>query len=310
MLTNIALITTMRCDLKCRHCLRGYPEERPDFPLELMDKLLTQALPFGARHVGLTGGEPHLHPEFGKIVEKIVAYGYTWHIVSNGQKTAPYLPLMEKYREKFKYVSLSVDSASPALHDEIRNHRGAFKRVMHAIKEYKSHGYPVHLACTLNRRNKGEVSDLVKMAKELGAESIGFGGTIPTPWNQELVLEDEEALILWQQIIRLQKQIDLNSRTFSGLHSRGGVNFCNILNLRELAFNSQGEVMFCCDTINHGAVIGSLANYSVSELIQIWLEHSFELQKLRTRQIASGQMGSGFDTCLFCEKYLSSTHSL
>lgn len=101
MLTNLALITTTRCDLKCQHCLRGFPKERPDFPIELLDKLLIEAIPFGVKHVGLTGGEPHLHPQFEQIVEKIVSYGYTWHFVSHGQRTEPYLPIMERYRDSF-----------------------------------------------------------------------------------------------------------------------------------------------------------------------------------------------------------------
>ena len=301
MLNNIAIITTMRCDLKCQHCLRGFPKERPDFPLELLDKLLTQALPFGANHVGLTGGEPHLYPGFEKMVDKIVAYGYTWHFVSNGQETKPYLPLMERHKDKVNHVSLSIDSTTAAIHDEIRNRSGAFIRVVAAVGEYTRAGYSVHIAATLNRKNKGEVEALVKMAMDLGAKSIGFGGMIPTPWNQDLLLSDEESFQLWEKTNELQKQTGFDIRTVSALHSHGGVNFCNILNLRELTFNALGELVFCCDTINEGAVIGSLETNSLSDLIQAWLEQAAALQKHRTRLIAEGQMGKGFDTCIFCE---------
>jgi MoaA/NifB/PqqE/SkfB family radical SAM enzyme len=38
MLNHIAIISTMRCDLKCEHCLRGYPKERPDFPMDLFKR--------------------------------------------------------------------------------------------------------------------------------------------------------------------------------------------------------------------------------------------------------------------------------
>jgi MoaA/NifB/PqqE/SkfB family radical SAM enzyme len=53
MLSHITIIAAMRCDLKCAHCLRGFPKERPDFPMDLLDKLLTEALPFGAKHVAI-----------------------------------------------------------------------------------------------------------------------------------------------------------------------------------------------------------------------------------------------------------------
>jgi MoaA/NifB/PqqE/SkfB family radical SAM enzyme len=72
MLNSIAIITTLKCDLKCEHCLRGYPKVRPDFPMELLDKLLSEVMPLGVCHVGLTGGEPCLHPQFEQMVEKLI----------------------------------------------------------------------------------------------------------------------------------------------------------------------------------------------------------------------------------------------
>jgi MoaA/NifB/PqqE/SkfB family radical SAM enzyme len=120
MLSHITIIAAMRCDLKCAHCLRGFPKECPDFPMDLLDKLLTEALPFGAKHVAITGGEPHLHPDFEAMVDKIVAYGYTWHFVTNCQRTEPYLRVMEKHKDKVSHVAVSIDGATAETHDEIR----------------------------------------------------------------------------------------------------------------------------------------------------------------------------------------------
>ena len=118
MLSSIALINTTRCDLKCQHCLRGFPENRQDFPLDLLDKLLTEASVFGARQVGLTGGEAYLHPQFEQMVETIVRYGYTWHFTSNGQSTKVYLPLMKRTREQFTHLTVSIDGVNAETHDD------------------------------------------------------------------------------------------------------------------------------------------------------------------------------------------------
>ena len=85
MLTRLALIVTTRCDYHCAHCARGLSDQRVDFPLELLPTLLEQARPFGARHVGFIGGEPHLHPQFAELVEMVSQAGYTWHFVSHGE---------------------------------------------------------------------------------------------------------------------------------------------------------------------------------------------------------------------------------
>lgn len=303
MLNQIAIITTLRCDLKCQHCLRGFPKERPDFPMELLDKLLTEALPFGARHVGLTGGEPHLHPQFEKMVEKIVAYGYSWHFVSHGQRTEPYLPLMERFRDKFKSVSISLDGAVAQTHDEIRQRKGAFNQAVTAIKKYVQAGFKVKVGMTLNQKNKNEWKAMLDLAKDLGINRVGFGGTIPTSWNQDLILNDSESLGLYERISALRQSAEIEIDTVSSLYTRGGVNFCRILNLHELTFNSLGELIFCCDTIENGSAIGSLQKHSFAELVKLWLVQSANLQAQRAERITRGNMGTGFDTCTFCNAY-------
>ena len=40
MLKNLILFATTRCDLKCAHCLRGYPTRHDDLPLDLLPNLL------------------------------------------------------------------------------------------------------------------------------------------------------------------------------------------------------------------------------------------------------------------------------
>ncbi len=135
MIKGITLLVTKRCDLQCEHCLRGHPKNKDDFPLSLLDKLLNEAMQFGAGHVGLTGGEPHLHRQFDQVVSKIVSYGFSWGFASHGQRTKPYLPLMEKYREQFRYARLSLDGATPAIHDEIRGRIGSFEVTTHLSVE-------------------------------------------------------------------------------------------------------------------------------------------------------------------------------
>ncbi len=305
MLSHLVLINTLRCDLKCTHCLRGFPYERPDFPLDLLDKLLTEALPFGANHVALTGGEPHLHPEFDALVDKIVAYGYTWHFVTNGQQTEPYLRVLEKHREAVSHVTVSMDGATAETHDELRRRTGAFERAVAAVREYVSRGCKVRLSSTLNQKNKGEAAALLDLARELGACGINFAGTIPTEWNADLILNDRESLELYQQLVQLRESSGFPIHTVSSLYTRGGVNFCGNLNLRELVFNPRGELIFCCDTTESGAVTGSLREHSLAELVKLWLTQSHKLQAERAERIAAGNMGEKFDTCAFCNGNLT-----
>jgi MoaA/NifB/PqqE/SkfB family radical SAM enzyme len=304
MLSHIAIVTTLRCDLKCEHCLRGFPKKRPDFPMNLLDKLLTEALPFGANHVGLTGGEPHLHPEFEAMVDKIVAYGYTWNFVTNGQQTEPYLRAIEKHKDKVSHVTVSIDGAMAETHDELRERKGAFEKAVASVKEYVSLGCKVRISSSLNQKNKGEVEALLELSRELGADGINFAGTIPTSWNADLILNDRESLELYQQIVKLRESSGFPIFTVSALYTRGGVNFCGNLNFHKPAFNPRGEMIFCCDTTESGAVTGSLRDHSLAELVKLWLKQSNELQAERAERIAAGDMGEKFDTCAFCNAFI------
>lgn len=235
----LTITTTNRCDLKCAHCVRGFPKERFDIPLEVVEPLLREARSYGSRHVSLSGGEPHLHPEFEKIVEIIVQYGYSWHFGSNGQRTEPYLPLIELYKENFHYVSLSIDGATEEINDSIRG-KGTFKKVMCSAKEYISKGHSLRIGTSLNQKNKHQLEDFIKLAVELGANQIGFSGTIPTPWNEDLQLDDEECQELYEEIIKLREAYSISIGILSALYTRGGIHFCDNLHLRELDINACG----------------------------------------------------------------------
>jgi MoaA/NifB/PqqE/SkfB family radical SAM enzyme len=304
MLTKLAILTTRRCNLHCAHCLRGYPEERRDFPLELLPHLLEDARPFGVRHVALTGGEPGLHPRFAGFVDKIVAAGYTWNFVTNGLAVEPYLAPLERFKENLTHISLSLDGANHETHDAIRCRQGAFAALMQSIDHYKTMGVKLRFNATINRLNKGELQGMVKLAECLGVDSVFFGSAIPTPWNEKLVLTDQETLEVYKQLKEIGKKAAVLIRSFSSLHTRGGVNFCGNLNLEEITINAKGEVIFCCDTIKDGAVVGSLASEPFTALVRRWLQISTALQLERLDNIATGMMDDGFDACTFCNNFL------
>jgi len=147
---------------------------------------------------------------------------------------------------------------------------------------------------------------LIELAANLGAKGIMFAGTIPFAWNQHLLLSDEESFGLYQKINSLRLSAPVKLRTSSALHTQGGVNFCQVLNLSDITISPRGNVDFCCDVHQPKGAIGSLQDNSLSTLVQTWLEKSMSLQRKRTEQIASGRMGQGFDTCAFCDGYFSS----
>ncbi|MBT7074825.1 MAG: radical SAM protein [Anaerolineae bacterium] len=243
MLSQLVIINTLRCNFKCAHCIRGYPEERSDFPMELLPKLLMEARPFGAKHVALTGGEPFLHPQFTEMVETIVSAGYTWHFVSNGWETKAYLPLLEKHGESVSHVALSLDGATPEIHDAIRGRSGSFERVMQATKVYGEMGISILWNVCLNNQNMHQLEDIIQLAEKFEISMMNIMGTNPTPWNTDLVLTDDESQALSDQVLALRDESKVKIATRSSLRAGSGINFCRQLWLRELSINTNGEII-------------------------------------------------------------------
>jgi MoaA/NifB/PqqE/SkfB family radical SAM enzyme len=136
MIKHLSIFATTRCNLKCLHCMIDFPKKPIDFPLDLLDRLLVDARVYGAQHVGMSGGESCLHPEFDKMVSMIVGKGYTWNAVTNGLDPEAYLKLARKFPNALNYLGVSIDGADEETHDYIRARKGAFKITTSAVREF------------------------------------------------------------------------------------------------------------------------------------------------------------------------------
>lgn len=305
MLYTLVLLTTTRCDLKCQHCLRGFPYKQADIPLDIVEQLLVDAKDFGARHVAFTGGEPCLHPKFRTLVSLVADHDYTWSFISHGGMYDRYEPLVTQYKERVKQVSLSLDGATAETHDTIRQKPGAFDRVTTAIRLFAQQGFTVRVVTTLNNVNQSELEDILLLAVKLGAQRFHCTGTIPTMWNRHLYLKDAERETLFQRLRRIQNDLPIHVTHASSLHTPGGVNFCHMLNLHKLTISARAQMLFCCDTIGKGAVVGSLKTHSLPSLLRRWMGLSAQLQQERIQRLSTGATCEGFNSCSFCNAYLS-----
>src|SRR5438874_252897 len=112
----IVFHVTDRCQLNCKHCLRDPAKSSHDIDLALVEKILDEAKQvYGCDHVGLTGGEPTLHPRFDELVEAIVKRDMTFHMVTNGirfeQRVLKLADNDPRVKEAFTAVDFSLDGA-------------------------------------------------------------------------------------------------------------------------------------------------------------------------------------------------------
>ena len=230
-LSAIAILVTTRCDLLCRHCLHGYPTSHHDFPLDLLPGLLAEGRRYGVKQVGLTGGEPGMHPEFERLVGMIVEAGYTWSFTTNGQHPERYLPVIERYHDSLCRVGLSLDGADAVTHDTNRRKAGAFKSALAAAGKFTSRGVNTEFTVALNPTNHAQIGSILDLAAQTGVKGIKFGGTIPSAVNQNLLLNDRQSLEASQYISAVTSGSKMQIQQASALFTPGGVHFCKNLTM-------------------------------------------------------------------------------
>ena len=154
---------TDRCNSSCRYCYatyyaRGQAEMSTEQVFSIIDCLARR----GARRINLSGGEPLIREDIGKIIRRVKSYGMECVMNTNG------LLIPEKIDDvrELDVVSISLDGDREA-HDANRG-RGSFDKVMAAIDCVNENNIPLQVSVTLTKQNIGSISFLNDLAKERG----------------------------------------------------------------------------------------------------------------------------------------------
>lgn len=204
---------TRRCNLKCVHC-RSSSEleagEHPDFPLAEAKRVIDDIVSYAKPVVVLSGGEPLLRQDVFEIAQYGTDQGLRMCLATNGTLVT------EEVCGKIKaagirMVSLSLDGASAAVHDDFRCQPGAFAGTVNAARLFKKHGIPFLVNSSFTRRNQQEIAKVYRLAKELGATAWYMFMIVPTGRGEDMMdelisPEDYEELLAWHY--EMEKQED------------------------------------------------------------------------------------------------------
>ena len=196
---------TYQCNLRCKHCYEnaGGPK-RPELSTEeakqVLD-ILSKIAGIGLPALSFSGGEPLARRDFFELAayaKKRVGYV---SIASNGTL------ITKDNAKKIKdagidYAEISIDGATPGVHDEFRGIPGAFERAMEGVKNCVEEGVDTCIATTIHRDNLSELEKLIELSKQLGVRFMHFN-YIPTGRAKayvELDLTPEERLHVLETI--------------------------------------------------------------------------------------------------------------
>ncbi|NPV51848.1 MAG: radical SAM protein, partial [Candidatus Methanofastidiosum sp.] len=173
-LTGMSVLPTLRCNLKCVHCFYGSSPEG-DYPM--IDKnyipLIVDSInQNNTENVTIGGGEPliweHIRDLLTKLLEKTNAKIF---LLTNGLMLQQIEDLLQDFVTRFN-VQVSVDAATEETYRVVRG--GNFKLLSRNVRRLRDIGVDTALSYTIHSLNNGEVLPFIRMAEDIGIQSLHF----------------------------------------------------------------------------------------------------------------------------------------
>jgi radical SAM protein with 4Fe4S-binding SPASM domain len=173
--STVIWVFTAACNLNCLHCYTYRWRGKPELPLERKLQLVREMAEAGVEHVGLTGGEPLIHPHFKLLAEEIVKHGMSYHVVSNATMVTDDIARMLARHNV--HVIVSVDGPEE-YHDRLRG-RGAFKAMVKGVEKLKRYGVEFSTVMAVSKLNYEAADAAIETAYKLGAVEAALIPVMP-----------------------------------------------------------------------------------------------------------------------------------
>jgi radical SAM protein with 4Fe4S-binding SPASM domain len=188
-LRYLELQITRRCNLRCRHCYIGPPEDSELTPDEV-EKILGEFETMQGLRVIITGGEPLAHRDFPAINGLLPKYAVRKILATNGTLLTESILARLNVDE----IQISIDGFTAA-HEALRG-QGTFKRAMSAIELAISAGFDVSVSTMVHSENLEDFAGLEETFRSMGVKD--WTVDIPCPEgnlkeNPSFSLSPEEA---------------------------------------------------------------------------------------------------------------------
>jgi radical SAM protein with 4Fe4S-binding SPASM domain len=152
-LRYLELQITDKCNLKCRHCFVGAPQNR-ELTLQELRRVLDEFETMQGLRLLISGGEPLAHSRFREFNALLPDYAFRKILFSNGLLLTSEIIKSLSVDE----VQLSIDGMEHG-HDTLRG-QGSFRKVMKALDMLSESGMTVSVATMAHTENIKEFEEM------------------------------------------------------------------------------------------------------------------------------------------------------
>jgi pyrroloquinoline quinone biosynthesis protein E len=176
---------TYRCPLRCVYCSNpiDFASARDELSTAEWCRTITEAAELGVVQLHLSGGEPMLRDDLLELIGHARACDLYTNLITGG--TLIDEDKLRGFRDAgLEHIQLSIQGAAMATAETVAGVRSHRKKLEVAGLITKL-GFPFTLNVVLHRLNIAEVSELIRLADELGAQRLELANTQFYAWGAE-----------------------------------------------------------------------------------------------------------------------------
>ncbi|HUX59759.1 MAG TPA: radical SAM protein [Ignavibacteriaceae bacterium] len=200
---------TDACNLRCSHCYQENYSVKSELTLkelkEIADNIFSTLSNWNKKgDFSITGGEPLLRKDLLDFAEYLNKSSDVCNIdfLTNGTLIDDTFIERIKKLHKIKYIQISLDGATSAIHDMIRG-EGSFEKALVAIRNLIKNGFEVRIMYTLQKANISDVPSMFDFALKENISGLTFERMVPigsSTKSSESLLSTQEIKNIYQYI--------------------------------------------------------------------------------------------------------------
>lgn len=164
---------TDRCNLSCIHCYYNSNRKGTEASSELNTTealdIIRQLAEINVFEVYLTGGEALLREDWPVLIENLRKNKIQVGIITNGtQLDENVAKTLAEF--KVKWVQISIDGASPDVHDKVRGLAGGWERSVDAVRYLRQNNIRTHVSFVPTRINFRDIKKVIALCVEMGLD--------------------------------------------------------------------------------------------------------------------------------------------
>lgn len=293
---NVTWEITLRCNLKCRHCLSDAGKAmREELDFGQWRLLIEQMAAIKVFQVNIGGGEPFIRDDFIDLLHLAHKNQIVTCVSTNGLLIDDSLA-QQLARMEMLYLQVSLDGATAEVNDAIRG-KGSYGKILRAADALARHGAPFSLNTVLTRINYPQLEELRKLAAGYGAElrvsrfrPSGRGKASKADLGPDK--EQLESFAQWLEKHHLVRTGDSFFCLTSEKRRRKGLDMCGAARMT-CCISPAGDVYPCAFLQEPLFRAGNIAERSLKE---IW-DHAPVLERLRRLDVKACQTCQRFEHC-------------